>query len=134
MTRIEKLDKILNGLLFIDLKLLYEESINQKVTIEFLSKTLELDCKNWEFKSLKNELLEEAFIVEKEGELRINEKGKKLTTHLKGYRNQNKIQGQEEIIREKTIEKFKYDRISFWLSLITIVIAGLSFYFSLTKQ
>lgn len=131
MTRIKKLDKILNGLLFIDMKLLNEESISKKVTIEFLSKTLELDCEKWELKSLKNELLEEAFIIEKNGELRITEKGKKFSTHLKGYRNQDKIQVEEEVIREKTIEKFKYDKIGFWLSIIALVIAGLSFYFSI---
>ncbi|MCD4696186.1 MAG: hypothetical protein K8S16_08075 [Bacteroidales bacterium] len=131
MTRIKKLDKILNGLLFIDMKLLNEESISKKVTIEFLSKTLELDCEKWELKSLKNELLEEAFIIEKNGELRITEKGKRFSTHLKGYRNQDKIQVEEEVIREKTIEKFKYDKIGFWLSIIAIVIAGLSFYFSI---
>jgi len=65
MTIIEKLDKILNGLLFIDTKQLNDEPVKKKITIEFLCEILELDCKKWEIKSLKNELLEEAFIIEK---------------------------------------------------------------------
>lgn len=66
MTRTKKLNSILNGLLYIDTKLLKDESFSKKVTIEFLCESIKLDCEKWEMKSIKNELLEEGHIIEKE--------------------------------------------------------------------
>ena len=52
----------------------------------------------------------------------------------KGFKNLEKRQKEEELIREKTIEKFKYDKFSFWLSILAIVIAGVSLVLTILKQ
>lgn len=98
------------------------------MTIDFLCESIKLDCEKWEMKSIKNELLEEGHIIEKDGELRITEQGKKFSTRQKGYSYLDKIQNEEEIIREKTIEKFRYDKFSFWISIIAIIIAAISLF------
>ena len=133
-TRTAKLDSILFGLLSIDKKLLAEEPIKKMVTIEFLCDSLKLDCDKWELTSLKNELVTEGHILELNGELRITEPGKIFITRQKGFKNLEKRQKEEELIREKTIEKFKYDKFSFWLSILAIVIAGVSLVLTILKQ
>lgn len=132
-SRTNKLDTLLHGLLYIDKRLLANEPIKKKITIDFLSETLDLDCENWEMTSLKNELVAEGHILENNGELRITDKGKKFITRKKGFKNLEKIQLEEDLIREKTIEKFKYDRFSFWLSILAIIIAGLSLIMTILK-
>tara|TARA_B110000285_G_C15075576_1_gene590523 strand:+ start:284 stop:469 length:186 start_codon:yes stop_codon:yes gene_type:complete len=54
--------------------------------------------------------------------LYIREEGKEFK-RKGGYSAINRKQNQEETIREKTIEKFRYDKIAFWLSLIAIGIS-----------
>lgn len=134
MTRTEKLDKILNGLLYTDMRRLNNEPVNKKVTIEWLFETLELDCEKWEMTSLKNELIDKKLIKEFAEELYITEKGKHFITREKGFRQLDKVADQEDVIRQKTIEKFKYDKISFWISIIALIIAGLSLLMTMTKQ
>ena len=133
MTRTEKLDKILNGLLYIDKRRLNKESVKEKVTIEWLSLTLELDCEKWELTSLQSELENKKLIKEFAGELFITEKGKHFITREKGFRQLDKVADQDDLIREKTIEKFKYDKIGFWISIIALIIAGLSLIMTMTK-
>ena len=41
----------------------------------------------------------------------------------------DKKETQEGTIREKTIEKFRYDKIAFWLSIIAIGISLASLFF-----
>lgn len=125
MTRSKKLDTILYGLLSLDVKRLNEEPINTLVTIEWLSNSLKLDCENWEMKSLEKELIVKEYITEINGELHITDKGKQFITK-QGFVHTDKILKQEDEIRNKTIEKFRYDKISFWFSIIAIIIAGIS--------
>jgi len=133
MTRTEKLDKILDRLLYIDKRRLNNELVNKKVTIEWLSLILELDCEKWEMTSLQSELENKKFIKEFAGELSITEKGKHFITRERGFRQLDKVASQEDLIRERTIEKFKYDKIGFWISIIAIIIAGLSLLMTMTK-
>jgi len=126
MTRSAKLDMILNSLLNIDKKNLNEEPVSKQITMKFLCETLDLECEDWEIKSLEKELLEEKFVIDMDGELSITNKGRKLITRQKGYGYLDKTQKEEEVIREKTIEKFKYDKYSFWISVLAIIIAGWS--------
>ena len=134
MTRTDKLDSLLNGLIYIDKRLLAGELVKKKITIEFLCDSLEFDCEKWEMASLKNELITEGHIVESDGELHITEVGKIFITRQKGFKNLAKRQKEEELIREKTIEKFKYDKFSFWLSIIAVIIAGLSLIVAALRQ
>jgi hypothetical protein len=133
MTRSDKLDTILNGLLYIDKRLLSNEPVGKKITMEFLCETLNLDCEKWEMVSLKNELIEEGHIIEINEELRITEPGKKFNTRQKGYRQLDKKQKEENTIREKSIEKFKYDKYSFWISILAIFVSALSLFLSFRK-
>jgi hypothetical protein len=134
MTRTKKLDSILNGLLYIDKRRLNDESVNKPVTIEWLSDSLKLDCEIWEMKSLKNELIDKELITEIEGELHITEKGKHFSTREKGFGQLDKISDQEDKIREETIKKFRYDKFAFWISVVALIIAGISLVTTLTEQ
>jgi DNA integrity scanning protein DisA with diadenylate cyclase activity len=130
MTRNEKLDKILLMLIAIDVKELKNEPIDMAITMDFINEALiELELVDWEMKSLKDELLNEKLVIEKNGELRITQKGKKFITRDKGFRNLEKISDQEDTIREKTIEKFRYDKFAFWFSLIAIGISLATLFF-----
>ena len=81
MTRTEKLDKILLFLIAIDIKELKKEPINKKITIEFINEALtELELVDWEMDSLKDELINEELIIEKNNEIRITQKGKTFIT------------------------------------------------------
>jgi hypothetical protein len=128
MTRSEKLDQILYILLWVDKMELDNKPIPKKITVSFINSTNGLDLDNWEMQSLENELLEEKYIFRKNDELRITEKGKKFITRERGYKNLDKKRTQEDIIAEKTIEKFKYDKFSFWLSIVAIIISLLSLF------
>lgn len=133
-TRINKLDTMLYGFIFLDKLILEGKTPQKKITIEFLNDALKLDCEKWEMLSLKNELLAEGYIIEMSEELRITENGKRFITREGGFKNLVKSKKEEELIRRKTIEKFKYDKFSFWLSVLAIVIAGLSLYVSIIYQ
>ena len=134
MKRSEKLDKILDGLLYTDTLRLQNKPVSKAVTIEWLTESLELECEVWEMKSLQQELADKGFIEVMDGELHITEKGKHFKVREKGFKKLEKVDAQEDVIREKTIEKFKYDKFSFWISVIAIVIAGLSLILTVTMQ
>jgi hypothetical protein len=108
MTRTEKLDRILLFLISIDVKELKKESLNKKITMKFINKSLsELELVDWEMDSLKDELINEELIIENNKGLRITQKGKIFITRQQGFRKIEKITTQEDTIREKTIEKFR---------------------------
>jgi len=135
MTRNEKLDQILFFLLAIDVKELKNEPINELITMGFINEALtELELVDWEMKSLKDELKNEGFAVESNNDLRITQKGKKFITLEQGFKNIAKINDQENTIREKTIEKFRYDKHSFFISIIAILIAVISLFWTLFSE
>jgi len=134
MSRTDNLDKILTGLLYLDKRRLNNEQVGELVTMEWLSDTLNMECESWELKSLQKELIDKELIIEVDKELHITEKGKHFNTREKGFKQLDKVATQENLIREKTIEKFRYDKISFWISILAIIIAGISLAATLTKQ
>lgn len=135
MTRNEKLDKILLFLIAIDVKELKDEPINKLITMEFVNETLDdLELVDWEMKSLKDELINEGLAVENNNDLRITQKGKKFITKDQGFKNIAKILDQENTIREKTIEKFRYDKYSFWISILAILMAGISLLWTMLAE
>ncbi len=129
MTRDEKLDTILSILLSVDVKKLKNELINKPITMDFLNwANTDLELVDWEMKSLKDELLNEELAIEKNGEIQITQKGKKFITKEKGFKNLAKVSLQDEIIREETIKKFRYDKFAFWFSIIAIIISVIGFF------
>lgn len=134
LTRTDKLDTLLNGLLYIDKRLLAGEKLSKEITIEFLCDTLKLDCEQWEMLSLRKELINDGHAIDIDGEMRITENGKIFITRHKGFKNLVKKQKEEEVIREKTIEKIRYDKLSFWLSILAILISGLSLLLSIVNN
>ena len=85
MNRIEKLDKILNSLLFLDKMRLNNEFVSKKIDMFFLDKAQNLEMLDWEMKSIQNELIEDSLIEIIEQELHITQKGKKFITNKGGY-------------------------------------------------
>lgn len=135
MTRNEKLDNILYSLLAIYIKESKGESINKSITMDFINeRSFDSELVGWEMKSLKDELINEGLVNENNYELRITPKGKKFITREQGFKNIERISNQENIIREKTIEKFRYDKYSFWFSILAILIAGFSFLWTILSK
>jgi hypothetical protein len=128
MTRSEKLDQILYILLWIDKEELAGKKVNKKFTMPYINSCLNNDLEPWEMKSLQNELIEENFVISTDNDLRITERGKKFITRERGFKYLDRKSEQEQIIAEKTIEKFKYDKYSFWFSILAIVISIVSIF------
>ncbi len=78
---------------------------------------------HWMKKSFQDELIHKNYIrIDEEGNLFISEEGKEFKRRG-GYYAIDRKEKQEETIREKTIEKFRYDKFAFWFSLIAIAIS-----------
>lgn len=121
------LDKILTLLMSFDAPLFKDmlDKINpSKINMDFISKTLpEYEWEDFMKKSFKEELLFKKYIVEdSNGNLSITELGKEFK-RKGGYSSIDKKDNQENTIREKTIESFKYGIWGFWLSIIAIIIS-----------
>ncbi|RKS42510.1 hypothetical protein BC962_3268 [Gillisia mitskevichiae] len=128
MTRSDKLDKILYVLLWVDKMELEQKPISKKITMLFINKSSDLELEPWEMQSLKEDLMDEGLIKTSNDELRITKKGRKFITRQQGFKKLDLIEIQEDLIREKTIEKFKYDKFSFWFSILAIIISLLSLF------
>jgi predicted transcriptional regulator len=129
--RSDKLDLILNGLLYINKEELAGKKIEKVLSIEFLSESMGLNVTDWEAKSLENELLHDGYVIKTDdNQVRITQRGIKFITNEKGYGYLDKRSNQEDAIREKTIEKFRYDKISFWISILAIIISIISLWIS----
>ena len=126
MTRSEKLDQILYILLWVDKEELANKKVIRKITMPFINTCIQNELEPWEMKSLENELIEEDYIISVDGDLRITQKGKKFITRERGFKHLERKSEQEQIIAEKTIEKFKYDKFSFWFSILAIIISIIS--------
>lgn len=79
------------------------------------------DIEDWMVKEFKKELLFKNYIEENDaGLVKITEPGKEFI-RKGGYRSVDKKEHEEQTIREKTIESFKYGVWGFWLSIIALV-------------
>jgi hypothetical protein len=106
----------------IDKKFVFIVSI--LTTVIFLN--VLIDIFSFYYLKLKSHTAETLIAINKiNGELHITDKGKQFITK-QGFVHTDKILKQEDEIRNKTIEKFRYDKISFWFSIIAIIIAGIS--------
>jgi hypothetical protein len=126
------LDEILALLMSFEIPIFGDmlDNINPKnIDMDFISETLsKYEWDNWMKKSFQDELLHKNYIeLDNKGDLCITEIGKEFK-RKGGYSQIDKIVNQENIIREKTIEKFKYDKFAFWLSIIAIGISLASFF------
>lgn len=128
MTRSEKLDKILYVLLSVYQRELDYKKIGKLITMDFLGRSLKLELEQWEEKSLQDELLSERYIsVSGNNEVRITNDGIKFITRGRGYRHADDKNRKEELIIDRTIEKFRYDKVGFWLSIVALGISVASF-------
>jgi len=122
-------------LLALDVKELKKEPISKKITMEFInSADSDLELMDWEMKSLRDELINEGLIMDSNDELRITQKGKKFITNEQGFEKIKKTKTQDDIIREQTIEKFKYVKYGFWISITAIIISLTSLIWTILKQ
>ena len=124
------LDEILVLLMSLDAKIFRDmlDKINpKKIDMDFISETLSNnEWDNWMKNSFQDELVHKNYIeLDSNGNLSITEIGKEFK-RKGGYSEQDKIESQENIIREKTIEKFKYDKFAFWFSIIAVGISLIS--------
>lgn len=130
--RNEILDNILTLLMYRDVPIydkLFAENIGNSTMDSLFELMPQFELEDWMNQSFQEELIHKNFIrVDEEGNLFIKEEGKEFK-RKGGYSGIDKKETQEETIREKTIEKFRYDKIAFWLSIIAIGISLASLFF-----
>lgn len=127
------LDEILALLMSFEVSIFRDmlDKINpKKIDMDFISETLSnYEWEDWMKNSFQDELLHKDYIkIDKSGNLNITEIGKEFK-RKGGYSQIDKVESQENTIREKTIEKFRYDKFAFLLSLIAIGISLASLFF-----
>lgn len=121
--RNEILDNILTLLIYRDVPIydkLFRENVGNSKIDSLFELMPQFELEDWMKKSFQEELIHKNYIrIDEEGNLFIKEEGKEYK-RKGGYSAIDKKETQEGTIREKTIEKFRYDKFAFWLSLIAI--------------
>lgn len=129
--RNEILDNILTLLMYRDVPIydkLFTENVGNSTMDSLFELMPQFELEDWMKKSFQQELVHKNYIgVDNNGNLFIKEDGKEFK-RKGGYSAIDKKENQENVIREKTIEKFRYDKIAFWLSIIAIVISLVSLF------
>jgi hypothetical protein len=130
--RNEILDNILTLLMYKDVPI-YDRLFTENVVNSTIDSLFELmpqfELEDWMKKSFQEELIHKNYIrIDEKRNLFIQEEGKEFK-RKGGYSSIDKKETQEGKIREKTIEKFRYDKIAFWLSIIAIGISLASLFF-----
>ena len=124
--RNEILDNILTLLMYRDVPIydkLFTENIGNSTMDSLFELMPQFELEDWMKKSFQEELIHKNFIeIDKKGNLYITVEGKEFK-RKGGYSAIDKKETQEGTIREKTIEKFRYDKIAFWLSILAIGIS-----------
>ncbi len=126
MNRIQKLDKILNGLLYLDKMRLNSEFISKKIDMFFLDKAQNLEMLDWEMKSIQNELIEDDHIEIIKEELHITQKGKKFIVNKGGYYKKRLRLDHKDLLVELNIKNSKRGKNKFNLSIVVIILSFLS--------
>jgi len=124
--RNEILDNILTLLMYRDVPIydkLFTENVGNS-TMDSLFKLMpQFELEDWMKKSFQEELVHKNYVgIDNNGNLFIKDDGKEFK-RKGGYSATDKKENQENVIREKTIEKFRYDKIAFWLSILAIGIS-----------
>jgi len=130
--RNEILDNILTLLMYRDVPIydkLFTENVGNSTMDSLFELMPQFELEDWMKKSFQEELIHKNYIrIDEKRNLFIQEEGKEFK-RKGGYSAIDKKETQEGTIREKTIEKFRYDKIAFWLSLIAIGISLASLFF-----
>ena len=130
--RNEILDNILTLLMYRDVPIydkLFTENVGNSTMDSLFELMPQFELEDWMKKSFQEELIHKNYVgVDNNGNLFIKEDGKEFKRQG-GYSAIYKRENQEDIIREKTIEKFRYDKIAFWLSIIAVVTSLISLLF-----
>ena len=130
--RNEILDNILTLLMYRDVPIydkLFTENVGNSTIDSLFELMPQFELEDWIKKTFQEELTHKNYVrIDEEGNLYIREEGKEFKRRG-GYSAIDRKETQEETIRERTIEKFRYDKIAFWLSLIAIGISMASFFF-----
>lgn len=125
------LDNILTLLMYRDVPIydkLFVENIGNATMDSIFELMPQFELEDWMKKSFQDELIHKKYIeLDNNGNLFISEFGKEFK-RKGGYSEIDKKEGQENTIREKTIEKFRYDKIAFWLSILAIGISIVSIF------
>ncbi|MCD8418423.1 hypothetical protein J2Q02_12040 [Tenacibaculum finnmarkense genomovar finnmarkense] len=130
--RNEILDNILTLLMYRDVPI-YDKLFTENVGNSNMDSLFELmpqfELEDWMKNSFQEELIHKNYIrIDEQKNLFIQEEGKEFK-RKGGYSAIDKRETQEGTIREKTIEKFRYDKIAFWLSIIAIGVSIASLFF-----
>jgi hypothetical protein len=125
--RNEILDKILTLLMSFDatgFKMILDVISPPKIDIKFISEALsEYEWEDYMKESFEKELLYKNYITkDNEGNLSITEFGREFK-RKGGYAAIDKKEKQEDTIREKTIESFRYDKLALIVSIAAIIIS-----------
>jgi len=125
MTHHEKLNAILHVLLWRGQKGEFRQS-SKLVTFHFICKTVAEVTEEWEFSFLQKILLGDGYMImvqEKNEELpEITHAGIKFIQNG-GYTQAKKDTEIEREIKQKTLKKFRYDKLAFWISVLTFFVA-----------
>lgn len=126
MTRNEKLNKILNGLLFLKTRKLNSEKLPEVCDIHWLCKTLNLETEEWEELLIAEQLINDGFVVKIDDDLTISKEGHDFIIDG-GYSKRAKRIEQEDKIKEETIKRFRYDKLAFLFAFIALAISIINF-------
>lgn len=127
IVRNEILDKILVLLMSFDAPIFKEmlSKINpSKIDMDFIAQAYpEYEWEYYMKESFEKELLYKNYISkDKNGNLSITEPGREFK-RKGGYEAIDKKEKQEDTIREKTIESFRYDKLALTVSILAIIIS-----------
>lgn len=131
--RNEILDSILTLLMYRDVPIfdkMFTENVGNSTMDLLFGLMPQFELEPWMGKSFQEELVQKNYIrIDDNGNLFIRDEGKEFKRRG-GYCAIDRKETQEETIREKTIEKFRYDKFAFWFSLISIGISLASLFFN----
>ena len=127
IVRNEILDRILTLLMFYETPVFnrvanvtYSSKINMDSIVDMMP---EYEWENYMKKLFEDELLFKNYIIkDNNGNLSITEPGQEFK-RKGGYAAIDKKENQENTIREKTIESFKYGEWGFYLAIIAIIMS-----------
>lgn len=126
MTRSENLNNILYGLFEVHRKRQAKEKLDPRLTFAFIAKAVNKDIEEWEINYLKETLINDGYI--KMGEFGLGEPPQILQAGINfiiagGYTQKDEELQTERLIKKETLVKFKYDKWSFLISIISLIIA-----------
>ncbi|MDG1573315.1 hypothetical protein OZ410_13380 [Robiginitalea sp. M366] len=131
INRNEVLDRILGLLMYRDVPVFENLLIDRMgdVTMSTLFQLMpDFELEDWMIISFQEELIHKGFVIaDTEGNLKITEDGKEFK-RKGGYAKVDLREQQESMIREKTIEGFRYGEWGFYIAIIATIISLVSLF------